>query len=343
MSTQEIRAAGLDDDPRLARDYAACNTFLRRRNSAAYPAARLLLAPDKRPHWDAILAFCTQVDGLIDAPDRPVAARAAQYDAYVREFFALLTGENPWPHPPETTQEAVGRRLARAFAHSVATWNIPQDSVRLALKTIRTDMEVTEYPTFADLAAYLDGLCGQAAKWGNALLMSGGRSTEEADTKAAAASFGLQLTDCLRDLGEDLDDGRLYLPLEDLERFGLTRACVEEAARARQMTPALRDLVRFEVDRARRYFAEAADWWRLVDPAARELPRQYVRLGQFTLEQITRSGHDIFRTVPQARVRCAVSSCASFAMGYARAVSTRSAGRLAPRRPLRVPASRLRL
>ncbi|RLV09121.1 phytoene synthase [Streptomyces griseocarneus] len=302
----------------------------------------MLLAPDKRPYWDAMIAFASHVDDLIDDPDRPVAARAAQYDAYAREFLTFLAGENPWPHPPETTQEAVGRHLARAFAHFVTTWNIPQESVRGFLETIRTDLEVTEYPTFADLATYVDRVCGENTRWGNVLLMSGGRSTERADAKAGAASFGLQLTDYLRDLGEDLGDGRLYLPLEDLERFGLTRACVEEAARARQMTPALRDLVRFEVDRARRYFAEAADWWRLVDPAARELPRQYVRLGQFTLEQITRSGHDIFRTAPRARLMCAISSCTSFAMGYARVVSTRPAGHLAPRRPLRVPASRLR-
>lgn len=339
MSGKEIRAAGLRD-PRTARAYAVCGAFLRRRNSAAYPMARLLLAPAGRPYWDAILAFSTYVDDLVDDPSRPVPERVARFDAYERDFFSLLAGSAPRPDRAATEQDAVGRQLAHAFAHFVRRWNIPEASVRQFMATIRTDLHVTEYPALPDLETYIHGVCGQGTLWGNALLVGDGVRNAEADAGAIAASFGLQLTDYLRDLREDLADGRLYLPLADLAGFGMNRADVEEAARRGRMDPALRELVRFEVDRARRYFDEAAGWWRLVEPSARELPRQYVRLGRLSLEQIAHSGHDVFRLAPRARLSCAISSWAGFTTGYARAAAGRLArpgNRRARRGPRRSP------
>ncbi|WP_217143229.1 squalene/phytoene synthase family protein [Streptomyces sp. AC627_RSS907] len=335
MTAKEIRAAGLTD-PHLFAAYAACGAFLRKRNSAAYPAARMLLAPDRRPYWDAILAFSTYVDDIVDDPDLPVTERRARAEAYERNVFALMAGDDPWADGTVGGQSRMGRHLAHAFGHFVRTWDIPADSVRTFMATIRTDLEVGQYPLFADLERYIHGVCVQGVLWGNALLMPGGRREPEAERKAAAASFGLQLTDYLRDLAEDLGDGRLYLPLEDLTAFGLTRDEVERAARRARMTPTLRDLVRFEVERAGRYFAEAADWWRLVDPPARELPRQYVRLGRFSLERIIQSDYDIFRTPPRAHLMCAASSGASFSLGLTRVITQRLTTPRPPdaRRPL---------
>ncbi|MDT0611828.1 squalene/phytoene synthase family protein [Streptomyces lancefieldiae] len=336
MTAKEIRAAGLTD-PHLSVVYAACDAFLRKRNSAAYPAARLLLAPDKRPYWDAILAFSTYVDDLIDDPEWPVAERTARAEAYERNVFSLMAGDDPWADGTASGQSRTGRHLAHAFSHFVRTWNIPADSVRTFMTTIRTDLEVAQYPSFTDLERYIHGVCVQGVLWGNALLMPGGRREPEAERKAAAASFGLQLTDYLRDLAEDLGDGRLYLPLEDLTAFGLSRDEVDWAAQRARMTPKLRELVRFEVERADRYFTEAADWWRLVDPPARELPRQYVRLGRFSLERIIRSDYDLFRTPPRAHVVCGASSGASFSLGLTLVTAQRLATALRPRdacRPL---------
>ncbi|MBT2401674.1 squalene/phytoene synthase family protein [Streptomyces sp. ISL-100] len=342
MHARELTAAGLHDR-RLADAYTCCGQYLSRRNSAAYPMARLLLPPGKRPYWDAVLAFSTYVDDLIDDQAKPTAERLAQYDAYVQKFLGLLAGERDWPRQPGTARDRTGLQLALAFRHFTRTWNIPTRSVHRFLTTIRTDLWVTEYPRYADLAEYIDGVCGQGTIWGNALLEP---QNEEADSRAVAASFGLQLTDYLRDLREDLADGRLYLPVEDLREFGLSRAEVEQAARDRRMTPPLRELVEFQTRRARRCFAEAADWWRLVHPSAQELPRQYVRLGRISLEQIQRSGHDIFHPRPRARLSCATASCAGFTLGYVRATAGRRTGRRtagprpAPRpQPPRTPVS----
>ncbi|MET9862642.1 squalene/phytoene synthase family protein [Streptomyces smyrnaeus] len=324
MHARELTAAGLRDE-RTAEAYLCCGRYLARRNSAAYPAARSLMPPGKRPYWDAILAFSTYVDDLIDDSSQPTGQRLSRYDAYVQEFLALLEGAGDRRSLPEMARDRTGWQLALAFHHFVRTWDIPEESVRRFLTTIRTDLWVTEYPQYADLAEYIDGVCGQGTLWGNALLEP---RSDAAAGLAVAASFGLQLTDYLRDLSEDLADGRLYLPLEELRAFGLTRESVEQAARDRRMTPPLRELVEFQTDRARRCFAEAADWWRLVHPSARELPRTYVRLGRGSLEQIRWSGHDIFHTPLRARLACATASCAGFAAGYFRAAAgRRAAGR----------------
>ncbi len=340
MSRREIAAAGLRD-PHLVRAYATCDAFLRRRRNAAHPVARALLPPGRRPYWDAILAFSTHVEDLIDDRTRSAAERLAGYESYEREFLLLLDGENPSPAMGGTRDEVwgrlggaptggrpppsfLGRQLAYAFEHSVRTWSIPTASVRRFLTTVRGDLSVTEYPRFADLAGYLEGVCGQGTRWGNALLEPW---HERADEQAVAASFGLQLTDYLRDLREDLAHGRLYLPLEELRSYGLSRTDVERAARDRRMTPGLRELVEFQTRRAHRYFAEAADWWRLVDPSCRELPRQYVRLGRITLERIERSEHDIFRLGRRTRLAGAAVSCTGFAAGYLRSTTRRLATR----------------
>ncbi|EQD82389.1 phytoene synthase [Saccharopolyspora erythraea D] len=199
--------------------------------------------------------------------------------------------------------------------------------MREFMDTIATDLRVTHYPTYTDLRRYVDAVCGHNGLWVNALLSHPPHGTEHCAVHAIHASAGLQLTDYLRDLREDIEDGRCYLPLEDLDAFGISTDDLAEAARSGRMTEPLRELVRFEAERARLHFAQAADWWRSVHPSMRELPRLYVRLGQHGLERITRSGHDIFRATRTARAVCATASCAEFAAGYARAATRRLTAR----------------
>ncbi|MBE1537650.1 squalene/phytoene synthase family protein [Actinomadura algeriensis] len=312
---QNLDAAGLRD-PGLRTAYAACETFLRRRNSAAYPAARSLLPPGRRPYWDAILAFTTYVDDLLDDPAVPVEERAASYDGYTRRFRLRAEGREPWPDPPDE-----GALLARAFADFTATWRIPGASVHLFLDTIRTDLHVTQYPTFDDLSRYITGVCVQGSQWGGVLFNP--RDERAAAAAASAMSFGLQLTDYLDDLREDLADGRLYLPLEDLDRFGLCRAEVERAAETATMTPRLRELVRFQLHRARAYLDEAARWRPLVHPSMRELPRQYVALARAETDRIARDDYDVFHPSRRRRATAAVRAAAALGAARVRARASR--------------------
>lgn len=284
---RELDAAGIYDD-HLRAAYAECRAYLRRRGTAAYPATRSLLPPGRRPFWDAIIAFTTYVDSLLDDPNAPVAERAIRFDGYVQGFEELTEGDDPW-----LGNTGHGPQLARAFAHFAAAWRLPQASVRLSLSTVRSDLYVTHYETFADLADYIAGVCVQGTLWGVPLFDP--RDERAAACAAAAMSFGLQLTDYIRDLRADLEDGRLYLPLEDLDRFGLRRADVERAATAGRMTPELRELVHFELERARRYLDEASRLRHAVHPAMREMPRMHVALARAEVNRIARDRYDVFQ------------------------------------------------
>ncbi|GAA3969264.1 hypothetical protein GCM10022384_20650 [Streptomyces marokkonensis] len=323
MTTKEIRAANLGD-PELCRAYATCETFLRRNFVKHYFLLRQLLPPGRRPYWDAILAFSIHVDNLIDDARVPAPERIARYDAYARDFFALLDGDAPWTGPPSSHQDRLGRTFARAFAHFSRVWEIPRSSVQLAMTNITADLRVTEYASFPDLERHIRSTGGEHNLLLNALLGSRAQHSEEAREHAVSALLGLQLTDNLRDLREDLADGRLFLPLDDLKAFGLDRAELEAAARDRRMTDGLRDLVRFEAERARGYLDRAADWWRWADADARELPRQYVSMARYVLRQVPHSRHDVFHTPAlRGRLACVTAAGAGLALGYARRAATR--------------------
>nr|UYF26245.1 squalene/phytoene synthase like prenyltransferase [Nocardiopsis sp. CMB-M0232] len=326
MSTRELDAAGFRD-LRLRDAYGTCQTFLRHRNSATYPAASTLLPPGKRPYWDAVFAFTTYADDLIDDPLRPPESRAARFDEFERMFFLLLKSDHPWREAPAEGQGRLARRLSLAFLHTVRTWGISEESIRQFMSTIRTDLHTTDYPAFADLHAYIHGVCAVGTQWNVELLEP---HDDEAARRAASMSVGLQLTDILLDLREDLAVGRLYLPVEDLRRFGLTRADVEDAAAHGRLTDPLRELVRFEADRARSAFADAGDWWRLAHPCTRELPRLYMQLGRASLESIVRARFDVLNPVRAGRLGDTARACGASALAYSRAWRVRAAARGRP-------------
>ncbi len=324
-----IDQAGLRDD------YAACEAFMRRCGAAVYAMPRMLLPPSRRPYCDAIQAFTIHADRLIDDPHVPAADRVTRYDAYARAVLALVNGDDPdpWDQAPASREDTVGRQLARAFAHFTRVWDVPAASVQQVLETMTSDAHVTEYPSFADLERYIRGTGAPYILWVNALLGRRAHTSEVARERAVAAIFGLQLMDNLRDLEEDLAGGRLLLPVEDLRAFGLDRSDLVQAVSDRRMTGPVRDLVRFQADRARRYLERARGWWQLADPVARELPRQYVRITLCVLRQSVGSQHDLFATARRTRLAWGAAAGTSFALGCARA----SARRLA-----RLPARRIR-
>ncbi|GGT26785.1 MULTISPECIES: squalene/phytoene synthase family protein [Streptomyces] len=321
------------DQTGLRADFAACTAFMRRRGAVVYAMPRMLLPPDRRPYCDAVQAFTIYADKLIDDPRVPVADRRRRYQDYSRAVLALLeTGDPDRWDGPRSPEDTVGRHLARAFAHFTRVWDVPPESVRRLLDTMAGDAEATEYPTFADLDQYIRGTGVPYIHWINALLGRRAHTSEVAREKAAAAIFGLALTDNLQDLAEDLTAGRLCLPVEDLRAFGLDRDDLARAVREWRMPGPVRDLVRFEADRAYRYLEQADGWWRTADPVARELPRQYVRLTLHTLRRTVGAEYDLFAPRRRARLTWGARACAGFALGYGRA-RVRWSARLPDRRP----------
>src|SRR5207244_8084229 len=134
----------------------------------------------------------------------------------------------------------------------------------------------------------------------------GARDLAAAREPARQLGLAFQLTNVIRNVGEDLDRGRVYLPQKDVAEFGVTR----EALRARDAAPEVRRLVAFEVDRAREHYRRAAPGIPLLAPASQACVRTAYRLYGGILDEVVRAGYDVLArraTVPNRR-RLAVAT-----------------------------------
>ncbi len=160
------------------------------------------------------------------------------------------------------------------------------------------DLTVTGYDTYDDL---LDYMAGSAAAIG-AMMLPILSADDVALAREPARQLGLafQLTNFIRDVGEDLDRGRIYLPLKDLAEYGVTPADL----RARVATDAVRELVAFEVSRALHHYALAAPGIPMLAPSSQACIRTAYRLYGGILDEVVRADYDVFSrraTVPNRR------------------------------------------
>ena len=214
-------------EPELSAAYAQCRAIHRKYDPAFY-AGCLMLPPVKRPYVDALYANVRMFDQIVDDPAvTDVAATAARLDERVAAYeLALRVGDSPDP-------------VLKAAAHTALTWDIPIEHFHAFTDTMRSDLTVTDYATYDDLVAYM---YGAASLLGLQLVPVLGPLDPSAAERSIAVGLALQLTNILRDIDEDLSRGRLYLPREDLDKFGVTRADFE----ARAMTDGIRALLKFE-------------------------------------------------------------------------------------------------
>jgi phytoene synthase len=136
----------------------------------------------------------------------------------------------------------------------------------------------------------------------------GARDLAAAREPARQLGLAFQLTNFIRDVGEDVERGRIYLPMKDLAEFGVT----PEDLRAREATPAVRRLVAFEVDRARAHYALAAPGIPLLEPRSQACIRTAYRLYGGILDEVVRAGYDVFTrraTVPNPRRLAVAARC----------------------------------
>jgi phytoene synthase len=159
------------------------------------------------------------------------------------------------------------------------------------------DLTVTRYVTYEDLHEYV---YGSAAVIGAMMLPVLGARHPDARARAMDLGIAFQLTNFLRDVAEDWDRGRIYLPLEDLDRFGVS----EDVFRRREVTPQLRRLLAFEIERTRRLYHRAEQGWGMLAPRSQACIRIAHRLYGEILDRIEAANHDVFAhraVVPTSR------------------------------------------
>lgn len=206
MSDRELDAAGITD-PSVRLAYTRCKRLNARYGKTFYLATRLL-TPAQRPAVHALYGFARWADEIVDASTS--ANRGVELDRLEKQLEDQLAGRRT-DHP-----------VLAALGDTVERHGIEHGLFRDFLASMRMDLEVTEY---ADLAALGEYMHGSAAVIGLQMLPVLGTVGPRAEVEAGAAALGVafQLTNFLRDVGEDLDRGRLYLPLDVLEAFGVDR------------------------------------------------------------------------------------------------------------------------
>jgi phytoene synthase len=246
-----LDAAGILD-PDLRASFHNCRV-LHARHGRTYYLATTMLPPQRRPWVWALYGFARATDEIVDdldVPDSP-EERAARLDSWAQDRLAeLAVGASSDP-------------VGRALVHTVRTWDIPVAHVVAFLDAMAADLTVHQYDTFDALLAYMHG---SAAVIGLQMLPILGSADPDAADAAQALGVAFQLTNFIRDVGEDLTRGRLYLPREDLARFGVTRADLQHG----EVTPAVRELMRFQISRARFWYERARPGIAMLHPSSRE-------------------------------------------------------------------------
>ena len=280
-------------DPTLAQGYSRCAAITREYGTTYWWGARLL-PEESRRHVHALYALARLADDIVDlaGPD-PGPGTAATLDAFEHTFWeAVETGGSSDP-------------VMAAVATTVRDRGIPADCFTRFFAAMRTDLARRTYDTWGDLLGYMDG---SAAVIGE-MMLPVLRPGSDAVGPARVLGLAFQLTNFLRDVGEDLDRGRVYLPQEDLRRFGAD-------PHPRVVTPEWRALMAFEIERNRRLYREADDGIPTLPGASRRCVATARVLYARILEHIERADYDVFSA--RARVPTPVKAALAARMVTAR-------------------------
>jgi len=271
----ELNAAGITD-PELRASYEECKR-LNSLHGKTYYLATLLLPAAKRPFVHALYGFARYADEIVDdlASTLSVQEKADALRNWSTEVLrGLETGKS---------SDLVGR----ALIDTVQRFDIPHQHFIDFLHSMEMDLTVTEYQTFDDLYEYV---YGSAAVIGLQMVpILGGDIVNSLD---AAKDLGVafQLANFIRDVGEDLDRGRIYLPLQELAEHGVTRQMLE----ARRLTPEIISALKFQIARVRRLQKDAEPGIALLDKTSQPCIRAASELYCGIVDEVEKIGYDIF-------------------------------------------------
>ena len=224
------------EENRVAFEYARRITAYH--SKSFYFSARML---PKAQRWAtyALYGFCRHCDNLIDTPRQRTETEIVREIQRLTEELQVAYNTGESQHP-----------IIRAFILVAKAYSIPIEYPLDLLKGVAMDVQQTRYNTFDELSLFCYRV---AAVVGLMMTHVLGYKDERAFRYAKQLGIAMQLTNILRDIKEDKDMGRIYLPQKDLMRFGV----VEQDILAEKITPQLRELMKFHVERADRYYTEA--------------------------------------------------------------------------------------
>jgi phytoene synthase len=258
-------------DANLAKAYKKAAEITQSHSKSFY-AASGLLPEEKRSAARALYAFCRTVDDIVD-----------EVESKKDQDFEL----DYWRNIVETASPSTDDLVAAAWADTLTRYHIPRHYALQLIDGVARDMYQTRYQTFDDLATYCYGV---ASTVGLMSMYIVGFKNNDAIPYAIKLGVALQMTNILRDVGEDYRNGRLYLPREELVFHGIQESDIAEG----KVTNNWRQFMRFQIDRTRQLYEES---WQGVKMLERE--------GQFAigaasvfyqgiLDDIEKHDYDVF-------------------------------------------------
>jgi phytoene synthase len=319
MSSRDLKAAGITD-PALRESYEMCRQ-LNAAHGKTYYLATLLLPPGKRPYVHALYGFARYADEIVDdlASTLSDQEKADWLGSWGDAFLADLDkGHSDDP-------------VCRAVVDTVRRWEIPREYFEAFLHSMRMDLTVTEYRTYEDLYEYV---YGSAAVIGLQMVPILEPSDLAAYDYAMKLGVSFQLANFVRDVSEDLDRGRVYLPMEELERFGVTR----EVLMQRTATPEVKAALRHQIDRVKRLELESRPGIDLLHPSSRDCIDAARVLYCGIADEVVHIDYEVFKkraTVPMKQRlwvalpawRRAVKARRKFGAGHVRGINPSYVGR----------------
>ena len=260
----------------LQASYAECKR-LNALHGKTYYLATLLLPKSKRPYVHALYGFARYADEIVDdlASTLTVEEKAKALSTWGDKILDDLASGR--------SDDAVGR----ALIDTVNRFQIPHAHFEAFLHSMTMDLTVTEYQTYEDLLEYV---YGSAAVIGLEMVPVLGVLEEGAYECAKKLGIAFQLANFIRDVGEDLDRGRIYLPLDELAQCGVSRQMLE----ARVLTPQIIEALKFQIARVRQLQAEATPGIKMLEAASRPCIEAASTLYCGIVDEVEKIGYDIF-------------------------------------------------
>ena len=286
----ELTAAGITE-PDLRASYEACKR-LNALHGKTYFLATLLLPKAKRPFVHALYGFARYADEIVDdlASELSIEEKAQALSTWGDGVLADLK--------KGTSDDHVGR----ALIDTVKRFDIPHEHFEAFLHSMTMDFTVQEYETYEDLLEYV---YGSAAVIGLEMVPILGPLHQDAYEAAKKLGIAFQLANFIRDVDEDLDRGRVYLPIKELAQFGVTREMLEE----RVLTPEIVEALKFQIARVRQLQAEAAPGIAMLEASSRPCIQAASTLYCGIVDEVEKIGYDIFnqraKTSTGRRIRVA--------------------------------------
>ncbi|MGI9144890.1 MAG: phytoene/squalene synthase family protein [Candidatus Planktophila sp.] len=271
----ELDAAGITD-PVLRASYEECKR-LNSLHGKTYYLATLLLPAHKRPYVHALYGFARYADEIVD--DLSSTLTESEKSKYLKTWgdsvlSSLSKGEST-------------DHVGAALIDTVRKFNIPEQHFVDFLHSMSMDLTVGTYKTYEDLMEYV---YGSAAVIGLQMVPILGPLSDAAYEPAKKLGIAFQLANFIRDVGEDLDRGRIYLPLDELAQFGVD----QEMLHARKLTPQITAALKFQIERVRQLQREAEPGIELLEASSRPCIQAASTLYCGIVDEVEKIGYDVF-------------------------------------------------